>query len=59
MVAVGSGGAVFNGDSVPCESSNDAADSGGAPIACAGNVDGTCGATDAMLAAPEAKAKKE
>ena len=56
MVAVGSGGAVSNGDSVPCESSNDAVNSDGAPIAFAGNVDGTCGA---MLAAPEAKAKQE
>ncbi|MFP5414601.1 MAG: hypothetical protein ACLGG1_06270 [Gammaproteobacteria bacterium] len=36
-----------NGDSVPCAGGNDAANSGGAPIAFAGNVDGTCGATNA------------
>lgn len=32
---------------IRCQSSNDAANSGGAPIPFAGNVDGTCGATDA------------
>ncbi|MFZ2207748.1 MAG: hypothetical protein WAV22_03675 [Porticoccaceae bacterium] len=34
-----------NGDAVPCAGGNDPANSGGAPIAFAGNVDGTCGAT--------------
>jgi uncharacterized repeat protein (TIGR01451 family) len=36
-----------NGDLVPCANGNDIAASGGAPIAFAGNVGGTCGATDA------------
>ena len=35
-----------NNDLVPCAFGNDGAASGGAPIAFAGNVGGTCGATD-------------
>ncbi|MDZ4348830.1 MAG: hypothetical protein U1A22_04770 [Xanthomonadaceae bacterium] len=36
-----------NNDLVPCANGNDIAASGGAPIAFAGNVSGTCGATNA------------
>lgn len=36
-----------NNDEVPCANGNDVANGGGAPIAFAGNVAGTCGATNA------------